>query len=551
LLSYNTEKSNYAATSIDLNMLQRYVDAFINKGASVVLITDACRSGNLAGGLAGTTSTLNSLKQGFNNCTKILSCQPNQLSLEKRYADGGHGVFTYHLVNALNRLADRNNDRTVNLRELDIYLDSVSAETDQRQIPRVEGNPLFSVSNYKDSIRNAIAAKGVQSFRDNIAKRSVANGAFDSNPIYITFQEQIKKGQLIDPSQNNAYQTIEQAIKSKESEELIQQMKIELSAVLEDEVQGFANRILRGEFIRRASRQPLAKKYLDLMTACLTLQDTTELRYNELAAMKTWLESRYQYYSNIFSANTSLIKQLKNADEKINNHALIYNELGNLYFEINKLDSSSYYYKKAIEYSPTWMYPIGNLGYNYEKQGNDSLALFYYKMANQMEPSHPIPIAYLGEFYFKKRDYAKAKTYLNQALAIDSTDFHTLQVLGSIAIQQKEYLVSMDYYKRAISLDSTQVESWYGLAFANYNLKNLRDAERIFLQALKINPKLGTSHYNLACIYSITNQLEESLTYLENAIKFGYKEFKHFESDPDLENLRKTAAYEKLIRKYK
>jgi len=70
LLSFNTEKSNYAATSIDINMLQRYVDAFIKKGVSVILITDACRSGNLAGGLAGTTSTLNSLKQGFNNCTK-------------------------------------------------------------------------------------------------------------------------------------------------------------------------------------------------------------------------------------------------------------------------------------------------------------------------------------------------------------------------------------------------------------------------------------------------------------------------------------------------
>ena len=627
LLSFNTEKSNYAATSIDINMLQRYVDAFIKKGVSVILITDACRSGNLAGGLAGTTSTLNSLKQGFNNCTKILSCQPNQLSLEKRYSDGGHGIFTYHLVNALYGLADRNNDRAINLRELDVYLDSVASETNQRQIPRVEGNPQFIVSIYKDSMRYVVEAKTKEISKHLTPSRGGIGITHEKNPTYTFFQECLKKGQLISPTENNAHYAIKQAELKKEDPQLIKEMKIELSAILEDEVQGFTNKILRGEFIHRSNRKPLAKKYLDYITVAALLQDSTDLRYHEIAAIKTWLESRYQYFSNIFSANTSLIEQLKNADEKINNHALIYNELGTLYFDINKLDSSSYYYKRAIEYCPTWMYPIGNLGFNYEKQGNDSLALYYYRMANQMAPNHSFPIISIGQLYAKYRDFTKAKTYLNQALIIDPTDFHTLQRLGSIAFEENEFQLSKDYYEKAIRLDSTQAESWSGLATADSKLMNDADAEREFLNAIKyaqlhyglktdeiilfydnfashlinfkkykvadsiisiilkqdssnfiawnkraqvmfyinkvqeaelsliralqINPTAGITNYNLACIYSITNRLTESLSYLERAIKFGYKEYELFESDPDLENLRKTEGYKKLLQQYK
>jgi len=415
----------------------------------------------------------------------------------------------------------------------------------------------------------------------------------EKNPTYTFFQECLKKGQLISPTENNAHYAIKQAELKKEDPQLIKEMKIELSAILEDEVQGFTNKILRGEFIHRSNRKPLAKKYLDYITVAALLQDSTDLRYHEIAAIKTWLESRYQYFSNIFSANNSLIEQLKTADKKINNH----------------------------------MYPIGNLGFNYEKQGNDSLALYYYRMANQMAPNHSFPIISIGQLYAKYRDFTKAKTYLNQALIIDPTDFHTLQRLGSIAFEENEFQLSKDYYEKAIRLDSTQAESWSGLATADSKLMNDADAEREFLNAIKyaqlhyglktdeiilfydnfashlinfkkykvadsiisiilkqdssnfiawnkraqvmfyinkvqeaelsliralqINPTAGITNYNLACIYSITNRLTESLSYLERAIKFGYKEYELFESDPDLENLRKTEGYKKLLQQYK
>ncbi|MBK7305024.1 MAG: hypothetical protein IPI90_17740 [Saprospiraceae bacterium] len=47
--------------------------------------------------------------------SKILSCQPNEFSLEGEQWGGGRGVFSYHLVDGLFGLADRNNDGLITL----------------------------------------------------------------------------------------------------------------------------------------------------------------------------------------------------------------------------------------------------------------------------------------------------------------------------------------------------------------------------------------------------------------------------------------------------
>ena len=72
---------------------------------------------------------------------KILSCQPNQLSLEKYYVGGGHGVFTYHLVDGLSGFADKTGKHYITLKDIDRYLDTVGEETHQRQDAKVEGDP--------------------------------------------------------------------------------------------------------------------------------------------------------------------------------------------------------------------------------------------------------------------------------------------------------------------------------------------------------------------------------------------------------------------------
>lgn len=57
--------------------------------------------------------------------------------------------------------------------------------------------------------------------------------------------------------------------------------------------------------------------------------------------------------------------------------------------------------------------------------------------------------------------------------------------------------------------------------------------------------------YNLACSYSLVNNIEAALTTLQRAIASGYNDFVYLQQDSDLENLRRDIRFEHFLAKAK
>jgi tetratricopeptide (TPR) repeat protein len=77
------------------------------------------------------------------------------------------------------------------------------------------------------------------------------------------------------------------------------------------------------------------------------------------------------------------------------------------------------------------------------------------------------------------------------------------------------------------------------------------DGLRIDEQLCILRPSDPLSHYNLACSYSLTLQLEQAVVILERAINLGYRDFTWMTRDPDLLNLRKHPLYQRIRDKIK
>ncbi|KAF3521711.1 hypothetical protein F2Q69_00048127 [Brassica cretica] len=60
----------------------------------------------------------------------------------------------------------------------------------------------------------------------------------------------------------------------------------------------------------------------------------------------------------------------------------------------------------------------------------------------------------------------------------------------------------------------------------------------------------SVASYNVACCYSKLNQVQAGLSALEEALKSGYEDFKRIRSDPDLENIRKSEAFDPLMKQF-
>ncbi len=67
----------------------------------------------------------------------------------------------------------------------------------------------------------------------------------------------------------------------------------------------------------------------------------------------------------------------------------------------------------------------------------------------------------------------------------------------------------------------------------------------------KLRPSDETVLYNLACSYSLLNDIDKSLTILRRAVECGYNDFRHLERDHDLDNIRKDSRFEEFLLKLK
>jgi len=69
----------------------------------------------------------------------------------------------------------------------------------------------------------------------------------------------------------------------------------------------------------------------------------------------------------------------------------------------------------------------------------------------------------------------------------------------------------------------------------------------LYEKILKASPSDSIALYNVACAYSLMGKKAPALDYLKRSIEAGYVNFVHMTKDPDLDNIRKEAAYKRIM----
>jgi uncharacterized caspase-like protein len=130
---YDFNFNNYPIKGISSNWLLEQLSFMVqNNSNNIVLFLDTCHSG--AFGF--------DIRKSFNTSSRtglalLYSCSPLELSLEgEQY--GGHGLFTYTILEGLSGKADKNNDSIITFRELFDY-----AYLRVKELSNDEQNPVF------------------------------------------------------------------------------------------------------------------------------------------------------------------------------------------------------------------------------------------------------------------------------------------------------------------------------------------------------------------------------------------------------------------------
>ena len=160
LLPHNTKYSSIAASGFPMWDIETALKRFI-KAKRVVIMADACHSAGVGQAFdmatrAGRGIQINPINSGLQNLTElgkgicvISASRDKELSREGSEWGGGHGVFSYYLLEGLKGAADFDSSGSVTIGELTVYVSQqVRRATLNAQNPIVSGSfdPSLTIS---------------------------------------------------------------------------------------------------------------------------------------------------------------------------------------------------------------------------------------------------------------------------------------------------------------------------------------------------------------------------------------------------------------------
>jgi tetratricopeptide (TPR) repeat protein len=384
LLTQDTYTNNYMVGALSVNDLRDVFLTLCHDSVRVTVITDACRSGKLAGGATGTEYTATLLKPLWDREIKLLSSEPSQLSQEGTQWGEGRGVFSYYLVKGLEGEADSNHDSLITIAELESFVGAqVAGITRNAQQPVIQGPNKYStiIASLKKSAGDVPGFRGGNRVR---YKWTIPFSTTDSCAIYQeALENAIQKGELVGHAPGTAveyYQSLSRCAPGSD-------WQLRANAQLLSALMNAGQEIVNNTFI--------GKKFV------------TDEGYDKALALYHAVLDNNDLRLPVETQVVNLRRYLEVMRQVLLGYDIDFNRLDAI------LDS-------ALALEPGAPHLLTAQGIKDLRKGNYSLAIQSLEEASRTSPGWLIPIYYLGVSYGKKREYKKALAFYDEVYSRDS-----------------------------------------------------------------------------------------------------------------------------------
>ncbi|TNE57027.1 MAG: tetratricopeptide repeat protein, partial [Bacteroidetes bacterium] len=554
-----------AGGAFPLPMLQEVISTIsVQNKAKVMVIADACRSGKLSGSaVGGSQITGSNLAKQYANEIKILSCQPDEFSIEGEQWGGGRGAFSYHLLDGMYGMADGNQDLLVNLMEISRYLeDHVTTEVaPHQQIPMTVGGRGEKLADVFPEILAQLkeGRKGQLQLFKSTEMRGIEDdvlAAADSNVVqlYTAFKESIANKHFFEPENACADLYYEKLSQEPQLNRLHSSMRRNYAVALQDDAQQVMNTLLKTGLTKCVlcgeKEETTYKQYPQYLERAAELLGPDHYMYETLRAR------RFYFMSKLIKTDTTRQQLLRKAMSLQPNmpHALL--DMIST-FDSTRTDSVVYYAMKAVEQVPSWIVPYIQLANHYIRvkqfeQAGEALnqaeqldttsvyvmyakAKYYYQNDRWVEAEkwylktieHAagtdlcFPCAYndLGNFYLKSDRKEDAMDAFEKSIQLDSSFAKGFYNIGTTYANDKRFQEAEPYLEKALQLDSTYLEAYFVLGGLYKNTGRTELAINTFLKGLKLDSTSFELHLFLANAYSDQRQFQEVAFHSRKALE--------------------------------
>ncbi|HKE22278.1 MAG TPA: caspase family protein [Bryobacteraceae bacterium] len=494
LLARDSDPQNLYATALSISELDRIVSQRL-RARNVVLIADACHAGNLGWASRGSADEvlvsryLTEIGRSGEGILRLLASRADERSYEDQQWGGGHGAFTYSLLEGLRGQADRDHDGIVRAGELIEYVSSmVPQQTKALQHPQAAGhidpamalaivNRPVPVSPRPTSLASLEiqGAAGTEVYLDNryfgrirpagtLVVEELTTGAHElsvdppggetitrrislaagrtrmslniamtktpeapNSPLVVSIRQAIVAGNILDAK--GAWELYQRLIRQSPGEPERAALETSLSLALEETGQRTINEYLQAPLteLRRDTFHRAAQAFSDL--EMLRPGDA------QLQAKRLFCTGRALVIDGKFPQAVAALEQAAAVDPRA---GYIQNALGISYERLNKNREAVRAFQSAARLCPAWALPHLHLGLQYQQRGEKN-AEQEFKTAVALDPRQPLLRETLATYYRGRGQYGEAERELMALLETNPGYGNAYRELAGVYESRREY----------------------------------------------------------------------------------------------------------------
>ena len=210
--------------------------------------------------------------------------------------------------------------------------------------------------------------------------------------------------------------------------------------------------------------------------------------------------------------------------------------------------------RKALELGPELAETHVARGHAVSLSGNQSEAEVEFETALRLNPQL-FDAAYMyGRALLAQGKFDRAAEMFERASELRPEDYvapsllgGTYGSLGRTADAQRAYRKQLDAASKRLLLNPDDPRALYMGGASLARLGEGAKARDWANQALAINSNDATVLYNVACIYSLSGEVDEAVSMLERSVAAGFGHWNWIENDSDFEPLHSNPRYKALL----
>ncbi len=557
------DKNNYlVGGAVQLYNLKLKIAKETAKGVEVYFIMDACRSGELPGGIEGQGFLNSAISEKRVGEIIMLATGAGQESLEDATIGNGHGLFTYYLVDGLSGMADSMGtvDNKITVEEIKKYVERNVPVIAQQRFKRKQ-DPVICCNENNAQIVSLVDPAYLQKWIQN--KKLQSKGPGNSAHSFVNLPRSKAVFGPADTVLIEAYNLFNGAVKqSKLIGNASADYYYELMAKKfpGNSYTIDAQSTLAVEFINFA--QSKINLYLDCkdassiqkLRAQIDEEDKSEEITTSLNRMEKVAQQEFFEVGNMLEKAIGIIREddpefakslegrmyffkargyfgrgrklvdIKNAFQYAytayasdKNAAYISNTLSSLHLDNNRIDSAIFYAKKAIVAAPKWRYPYVTLAFAYKTLNRPDSAIKYYNKSIEVDPDNADAYVDLGHYYYSLSKGDSAINYYEKALRLDPSNPYASSNIGWVNYGRKNYGEAIPYFKQSIHANPKFINSYNGLSKTFFAIKEYDSARIYYSKAFDNYQDKSIVNVFIGNFYKDLNEFDSAKVYYRQA----------------------------------